>query len=403
MGLGSVVKYYRLKAGMTQNELCREICSVSHLSKIENDSYEGNDETLTLLLERLGIQLEEEKEKLANLEEDLFELLDAIRFTDTEKINSISKIILQQKDYCTNSKLLFLYQVVMMWYYNFIGDTENALNIEEHLERLSKNMNNVERCLYVIGVARNLIKTNEPLKSLKYLEENSSYIFSTYEHDYIFQLGYSCSIINNPERAITYMNKCIPYFQEELNIMKLISSRIIVAISYLRIGLLEEASHIYKHVLRNLRMLGKHDLYYQTLYNYGLVLLEKKQYDEAYAKFEKVTRSVEPNDTTFILSKLSIINIYLSTGKDRNITLMEIEQILENPNIPVLFKMHAQRYKNKLTLSEAKFYSYLENKYLPFLHEMKIFDEVKMVELDIARHFELLDPQKSISYYKNYL
>jgi len=59
MNVGSLIKYYRTKQGMTQSELVEGICSVPHLSKIENNGKEGNDQTIDLLLKRLGANLME--------------------------------------------------------------------------------------------------------------------------------------------------------------------------------------------------------------------------------------------------------------------------------------------------------------------------------------------------------
>ncbi|MFT0138612.1 helix-turn-helix domain-containing protein [Alcanivoracaceae bacterium MT1] len=60
MNLGKIIYYHRKKQKMTQEDLCRGICSASHLSKIENNSKDVNEETLTLLCNRLGISIEKE-------------------------------------------------------------------------------------------------------------------------------------------------------------------------------------------------------------------------------------------------------------------------------------------------------------------------------------------------------
>lgn len=58
INIGQIIKLYRYKQNMTQSELAEGICSVSHLSKIENGSKEANQDTINLLLERLGISQE---------------------------------------------------------------------------------------------------------------------------------------------------------------------------------------------------------------------------------------------------------------------------------------------------------------------------------------------------------
>ncbi|MEH7802743.1 helix-turn-helix transcriptional regulator, partial [Bacillus pumilus] len=52
INIGQIIKLYRYKQNMTQSELAEGICSVSHLSKIENGSKEANQDTINLLLER---------------------------------------------------------------------------------------------------------------------------------------------------------------------------------------------------------------------------------------------------------------------------------------------------------------------------------------------------------------
>ena len=57
MQFGPLIKFYRIQQGLTQKELANGICSVPHLSKIESNSKEANEETMGLLLERLGVNL----------------------------------------------------------------------------------------------------------------------------------------------------------------------------------------------------------------------------------------------------------------------------------------------------------------------------------------------------------
>ncbi|TCT26319.1 tetratricopeptide repeat protein [Melghiribacillus thermohalophilus] len=55
MALGSWIKYFRSQKGLTQEELAEGICSVSYISKLENNRVMVHDEILTLLCERLDI------------------------------------------------------------------------------------------------------------------------------------------------------------------------------------------------------------------------------------------------------------------------------------------------------------------------------------------------------------
>ena len=75
MHYGALIKYHRIQGNMTQKELAAGICSIPHLSKIENNSKEVNEETLKLLFEKLGIGLEEitgHEQKIKSLAEELY-------------------------------------------------------------------------------------------------------------------------------------------------------------------------------------------------------------------------------------------------------------------------------------------------------------------------------------------
>ena len=54
--IGYLLKSRRLAKGMDQQTLCRGVCSVSYLSKIENGRADAGEDVLRLLFGRLGIE-----------------------------------------------------------------------------------------------------------------------------------------------------------------------------------------------------------------------------------------------------------------------------------------------------------------------------------------------------------
>ena len=74
--LGALILRERLKRDWSQEGLCREICTVSYLSKIENGKAEPSEEILGLLFRRLGLAWSEEaNRKAALLAQEGYELL----------------------------------------------------------------------------------------------------------------------------------------------------------------------------------------------------------------------------------------------------------------------------------------------------------------------------------------
>ena len=78
--LGALIRRERLRQSVSQEGLCRGICAVSYLSKIEQGKAEAGEDILLPLLERLGVAYERDGDFLARageVVEDLYEgLLD---------------------------------------------------------------------------------------------------------------------------------------------------------------------------------------------------------------------------------------------------------------------------------------------------------------------------------------
>lgn len=81
---GAVIRRERLRRDWSQEGLCRGICTVSYLSKIEQGKAEGSGEVLRLLLERLDVPWYEDEETLAAGEKWVERCYEAVLSCDPE-------------------------------------------------------------------------------------------------------------------------------------------------------------------------------------------------------------------------------------------------------------------------------------------------------------------------------
>lgn len=81
---GILIRKERLRRGWSQEGLCRGVCAVSYLSKIEKGKTAASDEILCRLFARLGIVWHSEPEELAQLHELIESMYDAL-FSDRVK------------------------------------------------------------------------------------------------------------------------------------------------------------------------------------------------------------------------------------------------------------------------------------------------------------------------------
>lgn len=78
---GYIIYRERLRRNWSQAGLCKGICTVSYLSKIESGKAEPSEEIVRLLLDRLDLEIDQEIEReAAKLADQGWELLFAGRF-----------------------------------------------------------------------------------------------------------------------------------------------------------------------------------------------------------------------------------------------------------------------------------------------------------------------------------
>ncbi|XXM71983.1 tetratricopeptide repeat protein [Lysinibacillus sphaericus] len=91
MMIGSRIKYFRINSNLTQEELCKGVCSPSYLSKVENNNMDPSEEILKLLCEKMKISINSiksvDESDLNNKIEKWYELL---------KVNTEKKILKEQ-------------------------------------------------------------------------------------------------------------------------------------------------------------------------------------------------------------------------------------------------------------------------------------------------------------------
>lgn len=136
MNIGSVIKYYRLKHNLTQSQLADGICSVSHLSKIESNTYTPHEETYEALLSKMGVQLKKELEHQKRLEQQLGRFIDCALHYDLDNLHKIYKELLDEDDYLQSTDLVNQYELYKFRYYVLDLQMDKASTQQKLLEKL---------------------------------------------------------------------------------------------------------------------------------------------------------------------------------------------------------------------------------------------------------------------------
>ncbi|HEX5563791.1 MAG TPA: helix-turn-helix transcriptional regulator, partial [Sporosarcina sp.] len=126
MNIGSILKYYRMKNNMTQSELCKGVCSISHLSKIESNKYIPHTETINELFKRMGIEWEREVDTYAYWNEKLETFIMHSVYYDLKSMEEVYKELATQEDYLQSTDLVNRYELYKLRYYLFKQEIPRA-------------------------------------------------------------------------------------------------------------------------------------------------------------------------------------------------------------------------------------------------------------------------------------
>ena len=94
--VGEILRFYREKYNLNQNDVCAGICSVSTLSKIENGSKEADSLILETLLERIGKEVLQFEMILNDYDYSLWELRRQIETEMEHDKKDIARQLLQE-------------------------------------------------------------------------------------------------------------------------------------------------------------------------------------------------------------------------------------------------------------------------------------------------------------------
>lgn len=185
LGMSEFLRRRRMEMGIKMEELSDGVCSVSYLSRIENNVVDVSDNYYKALFEKMNINYEMAKaERSKNLYEDLLRLYFKGEY---EEIENIVNHALTSNCYCDiEIELLVLY-------YNIIkGNYDEARGTLLKLDGISSNFTNTELIFYMYSFALYAHKTNQNIKAyqqimvLSKLEYNNTFIETV-----IYDLGIS--------------------------------------------------------------------------------------------------------------------------------------------------------------------------------------------------------------------
>lgn len=275
--IGTFIKRERLKHNYSQEGLCRGICVVSYLSKIEQGKAEAGEEIISALLKRLGIIYETEGAFLKEAERRI-ELLYEKLYEGTLKQEDVVVLQKEQERYLASE-----YMLDAMLFTSLFSDNDKTAQKADGLEEYTACMNQRQYELYLYSTCE---EHPEHLELLMKLNPNGCYlnaagVFYWKEGKYV--------------KAVEILNRAYQVSCEEGTVEHMLFAQIMLGNCY---SSMEHKELMLKHYMiakRLAKALQKQEDLSTITYNIASSLLEWNQAEEALEYFEECSR----RDTLF--------------------------------------------------------------------------------------------------------
>jgi HTH-type transcriptional regulator, quorum sensing regulator NprR len=391
MEFGPLIKFYRTQKGITQKELAAGICSIPHLSKIENNSKDANGETISLLLDRLEVSFEEMEEKEGLIKTLLRDFGEKINFYLRDEIEDIYQKLEKIEHVVPFSAHIYSYELYKYRYLLFKGLLAEAEAQRDLLHKQKKNFSQHEKYLFRYYNAVFLILKGQYKKADELLEElHLKDDYETTNGEFLYHRALVKTSLDQSGHAIHFGKLALQIFMNQHNFYRILHTIMLLGINYTHSNIYEEALVCFKHLIRNAELLKEEKMLPQIYHNMGYLQKRMNNEKEALAFYEKSLALQPVNSNNYLVTLYTIGEIHWSSRSyEKAEECFQIVKSLSKELGVKKYKLLAEFYLIHMTSLE-KGIRYLELKVIPY------FEDAKEHKDDLTRFYQMLS-----EYYTN--
>lgn len=400
MNIGSILKYYRMKNNLTQAELSKGVCSVSHLSKIESNKYIPHNETINELFKRMGVEWEREVDIYEYWKEKLEAFIMHSVYYDLKAMEEVFKELSAQEDYLQSTDLVNRYELYKLRYFLFKQEIPRVTQQVSILKRMEKSFTDYEKGVSkVIYLMHDIFSQHftEAEKRLEQIEKYRERIPFMFEGELLYQKAYLLHNRTQYGRSTYFAEKAVDHFLKDCNYIRLLHAQLLLAINYTNRDFTLQADGLFKTILRNAKMMEMDQLYKGALYNYSVLQNRRGLHKSAYEMLTELKALLEPGTDYYQAVLIHLLQTAVEEQKEIDPLLHELEALVERKNDPYLtIQLH---YFRKAKISQQELLDYCEEIVFPFLKKHDYIGEARSIAWRLANHFRSIgDYEKAATY-----
>ncbi|MDM5198092.1 helix-turn-helix transcriptional regulator [Fictibacillus enclensis] len=401
---GKKVFFYRIKKGLTQKAACEGICSVSYLSKIENNSITPSPEILELLCERLGIEYSYvSEEAINNLKKEIHIWYKDIKFRNEQVAIQKYNDFQNRMKGVDDPGLVNLYNVMLARFYIYIDEMEKARELLDRLAEVKKlSTSEIEfYTLQFTGLYKFLIENNK--LSLDFYKK--AYVLSRTlridDEELYYQLAQLSARLGYFSQSLFYGITALEAFNAEANYTRSVDCHIILGINYSRLKDFESARSHYSIALNasnfNPALNG---MLPGILHNLGHSHFQAEQYDEALAVLRECLEKKKGSNTASTLSLIAHTYFKMQKVKETKKWLKKGFQAIDKNQITINYiRLKKLEFKVNNQDQDEAYQQFIEEEALPFLEKTQ--DRLHLIEMyeELAAYYSARFSYKNANHY----
>ncbi|ERJ13515.1 helix-turn-helix domain-containing protein [Haloplasma contractile] len=366
--IGYLIKKERLKRDLRLTDVAKGICSLSYLSKIENNAIEPNDYIVEEICKRLGITPIVDNQK-GDSKTNLLTLLvnDIERKTDDNikhHINVLKTSFKNDDDHLT--------RLIHLTYSIYMSDLSKSKSLCQDLFKIHNHFSNYELCIFYeqLGSYHLLRKDYEDALRFLTLSYKLMKRLGLNRPLLIYKLAWVHYVGNRKYKSYLYARSASQLFSEQNSFFRKIQTEILISLCLAQEDYTLSLEK-YNNLIQTTDHLNFHQLNYICRFNLGLLYIEYQEYTEALTVYKTLYKKADKNDLDALLK---IIYIYLKIEDHNSVRhyLEKLDSIDTNLEKKFIYEHYFKIILNDYNgINLLKFY---RNHALPYARKEKNVD-----------------------------
>lgn len=394
MSIGKVIYYHRRKQNKTQEQLCQGICSVTHLSKIENNVKEANPKTLQMLCDRLQISIEEENKKSELVRHKLDIFYETIERLHQEKAAILYKELREYKEYVHCTDMIYLYELYMLRYYLLLHDFSTFEDSSRGIHKYISKFSPFETYVWDLLQAIYYGKKEQFSQALLFLSraENKAEEYRAKISEYYYFRSALHGHLSHYSLSIHYAYKALHVFHQTNNLLRMVHVKMILAINFIHIGEFDKGKEILVHILSDAEMLQDTETKALSFHNLGFLYYKQGNIEESLDYYSQALQHKEKNSASYYITISYLAEALISFSQNEKAAellseILDSFQDQKSPRYIELKILYLEAASTKKMLVQ-----YIIKHGLPIIeHHMNIDRGMKYLQMVAAYYEEKMD------------